>query len=83
MLLTSATQVDKLSILNITMAITSATSDLSSQPMFAGDLNTATNTLETVSTLLSKTQTDNDGWKEIAKVKDRSSIKTLFFKKKT
>ena len=79
MLLTSATQVDKLSILNITMAITSATSDFSSQHMFAGDLNTATNTLETVSTLLSKTQTDNVGWVEIAKVKERSFIQTLCF----
>ena len=68
---------DKLSILNITMAITSATSDLSSQPMFAGDLNTATNTLITVSSLLSKTQTDNDGWKDIAKVKKRNSIQTF------
>ena len=67
-LLSNAQHVEKSAILNITSALKLATTGSSNNRLFAGDLNAATTTLQTVSTLVGKTILDNDGLQEIAKV---------------
>ena len=52
--LSKAKQVETRSILNITSALTLATDLDTNKQMFAGDLNVATNTLETISGLVAK-----------------------------
>ena len=58
---------ETLSILNITSALTLATDLETNKQMFAGDLNVATNTLETISGLVAKLD-NGDRVSDIAEV---------------
>ena len=67
-MLSQAIHIDQSSIVNITSALTSATTMANNKNMYAGDLNAATSTLETVASVVSKSTVDNDGLSNIAEV---------------
>ena len=67
-MLSQAIHIDQSSIVNITSALTSATTMANNKNMYAGDLNAATSTLGTVASVVSKTTVDNDGLSNIAEV---------------